>query len=165
MKRCFKCLAVKPLDDYYAHPQMADGHLNKCKECTKRDAKIGTVPRECFTCGKHFMAVATEVKRGGGKTCSRICYYKRQTVILEEKFSDHIMTYESAHVWIKRKLGKPNDCENCGTKTAKTYDWANISGDYKRDISDWKRLCRSCHIYWDRQPHRRGAYLRKIGAV
>lgn len=38
-KCCLSCNQIKQIVDFYKHPGMADGHLNKCSECCKRDVK------------------------------------------------------------------------------------------------------------------------------
>jgi len=39
MKECFKCHRALPLNEFYKHPQMSDGHLGKCKPCTRKDVR------------------------------------------------------------------------------------------------------------------------------
>jgi hypothetical protein len=36
-KTCFKCGEEQPIECFYTHKAMADGHLNKCKSCTRQD--------------------------------------------------------------------------------------------------------------------------------
>jgi hypothetical protein len=55
--------------------------------------------------------------------------------------------YSSLHEWVKNHKPKPEFCEIC--KKHKPYDLANISGKYKRDINDYKWVCRSCHMKED----------------
>lgn len=38
---------------------------------------ITNLSNECKTCHKLFLTVKSEVKRGGGKYCSQICYHKQ----------------------------------------------------------------------------------------
>ena len=48
------------------------------------------------------------------------------------------------HKWVRQHKPKPDLCEECGIKPP--YDLANISGEYKRDITDYRWLCRKCHL-------------------
>lgn len=59
--------------------------------------------------------------------------------------------YHALHSWVQRQLGKPSVCENCGKDnlTGMKIHWANVSGEYKRELSDWKRLCVHCHYIFD----------------
>lgn len=134
--------------DYYRHEQMKDGHLNKCKECAKIDAKIGNVPRNCLECGNAFMAISTEIKRGGGKICSRKCYYQYLPKMLDKKWSGN-RQYHGLHKWVQRKLGKPSKCVFCGTEKGK-FEWSNISGKYLEELGGWQRLCIKCHRNYDK---------------
>lgn len=51
--------------------------------------------------------------------------------------------YTALHNWVRRRLGKASKCVN--GHIAKQYYWANISGEYKRDLSDWHEFCCSCN--------------------
>lgn len=57
--------------------------------------------------------------------------------------------YRAKHTWMAVEFGQPALCEHCGATDKKRYHWANISGEYKRIRSDWKRLCVSCHVKFD----------------
>lgn len=51
--------------------------------------------------------------------------------------------YSALHQWIKRQLGKPKICQQCGSNN--NVQWANKSHEYKWELSDWIALCIPCH--------------------
>ena len=61
------------------------------------------------------------------------------------------LTLTGKHKRIRREWGLAYECEgnNC-RKQSKVFDWANISGKYRKSRKDWIMLCRSCHILFDR---------------
>lgn len=60
--------------------------------------------------------------------------------------------YCAIHNWLYRRLGKPRYCEHCKDSKLRhrQYQWANVSRTYKRELSDWIRLCVKCHKKYDK---------------
>lgn len=81
----------------------------------------------------------TQISIRNKEYCSHACFYKY-------RYKGHI-GYRALHRYIERKYGKPVICEECGA--TEKLNWANISGEYKRDRDDWKQLCSSCHKIHD----------------
>jgi hypothetical protein len=52
------------------------------------------------------------------------------------------------HRRLYARFGKPSQCSVCGTKTAKAFDYANLTGKYHR-LDDYAPMCRSCHWVYD----------------
>jgi uncharacterized protein (DUF1330 family) len=55
--------------------------------------------------------------------------------------------YSTIQEWVGRNLPKPTACQICGRSPP--HDAENISGKYLRDLSDWRWLCRRCHMLSD----------------
>ena len=71
--------------------------------------------------------------------------------------------YSALHLRVESARGKPSQCEECGTTTAKRFEWANMTGRYE-DVSDYRRLCSSCHHRHDGHAKNLGAYSER-GAI
>ena len=114
----------------------------------------------CETCGKKFKARAVRVAVGMGKFCSKKCYGISKRGLIDSRspsWKGDKVGYFGLHVWINKKLGRPKRCEFCGTTNPKIgYHWANVSGLYKREINDFKRLCTACHNRFDLHTRPRG---------
>lgn len=132
MKTCFKCGADKPLDDFYRHAQMADGHLNKCKDCTKLDMRVdrATKPR------------VRQYDRERAVLPHRKAQAARVTRAWRQKHPDR----QRAHNAVARAdLVSPTLCEGCGLPKA----LQKHHHDYSRPLLVvW--LCKPCHAIADK---------------
>ena len=129
-KECFKCKAVKPLEEFYKHAQMADGHLNKCRECTKKDARDH---RE-----KNLEQIR-EYDRKRGKLPERV----KKNIEVSKKWRNADRRRSAAHNAVARALRSgqliPIPCERCGDENSLAHH-----EDYDKPL-DVVWLCHPCH--------------------
>lgn len=113
----------------------------------------------CEICKKEF-SYPIYLKR---KCCSKECGYKIKRIFKKETLDNRRKSflgtnnpnwkgenasYSAIHHWIKSHKPKSKFCEYC-KKTNCRIEAANISGEYKRDINDYKWLCVYCHRLQD----------------
>lgn len=67
----------------------------------------------------------------------------------------HRAGYQAMHRWIRLERPYTRICGRCG-KTDCHTEYANVSGEYRRQVEDWIELCVSCHrqMDWDNNPHK-----------
>jgi hypothetical protein len=148
MKTCFKCKAEKPLTEYYRHDAMNDGHLGKCKECTKSDAMAYRVKN---------LARVKEYDRNRPNHAERIANNKAQYQKDMADEQKRARRWANAAMWrmanpLKRKAhivtsnairgGKleKKPCEHCGA-AEKVHAHHE---DYNKPL-DVNWLCVDCH--------------------
>ena len=116
------------------------------KQCTAEEMR-------CDWCKRTFFETVANSKRSLSHCCSRACSMKYMYYDKPEssyyQWKGQKVGNIALHQWVMKHLGKPEKCSECLTTKAKRFEWANISRQYKRDLSDWKRLCKKCHIRFD----------------
>lgn len=130
MKECFKCHAIKPLEEFYKHSAMTDGHLNKCKVCTKADVKKH---RE-----KNIERIR-EYDRERGKNKGRM----QRAAEVTKAWRAEDKRRSAAHSAVARAIKKgelvPQPCCRCNAPTSVAHH-----EDYDKQL-DVMWLCQPCH--------------------
>ena len=137
MKQCFRCGVEQPLSEFYKHKQMADGHLGKCKACTKTDVK------------HHRLDNIDRVReydrdRGSRQTAE---YRRRYRRAFPNKYKARTMVGNAIR---DEKLFR-EPCEQCGS----TESIHGHHDDYAKPLNvRW--LCAAHHSQWHKK-HGEGA--------
>jgi hypothetical protein len=150
MKVCRECKTEKPLSDFYKHPRMADGHLNKCAECVKSRV---TKHREANL--QKIQAYDKLRSNQPHRVQARKDYLKTEAGKLSKKkamdayHARYPMT-RAAHVIIGNairdgRLAPETSCSACNS----TEKIEGHHDDYTKPL-DVRWLCESCHKEWHR---------------
>ena len=129
-KTCFKCGDTKPLDEFYSHKRMADGHLNKCKECTKRDVKMD---RRINPRAREYDAMRSSLPHRKAQRAETTARYGDQNPLRKKAVN-------AANNAVRDGLLKKEPCLFCGA----TENIHKHHKDYTRPL-DVTWLCASCH--------------------
>ena len=148
MKVCKECNSEKDLSAFYKHPQMQDGHLNKCIECVKKIVKkhrdlniekIKAYDRERAKTPERMAKHREYARSEKGKLSHKkaLDNYKKRYPL---KYASRVITGNAIR---SGKLIRASNCSECGSKE-------KIEGhhdDYTKPL-EVRWLCEKCHKNW-----------------
>lgn len=144
MKKCFKCDKQKPLKEFYRHAQMADGRLNKCKDCTKKD--VSKTRKEHIKTDPSWVESERERCREKMRIARLNGTAKESSNEVKNGWRKRNREKATASQIARRaiitgKLKKKSACELCGASDVRLEMHHQ---DYKRPLSV-VTMCCSCH--------------------
>ena len=130
-KTCFKCGKIKTIDEFYKHSEMEDGHLGKCKECTKKD-----VTENYFKNREYYAEYSRKhAMRPEARAAATVSQRKRRA-----RNSDQYKANQTVANAIRDGRLKRKPCEVCECKKVEAHH-----EDYSEPfIVEW--LCRKHHL-------------------
>lgn len=151
-KKCFKCDAYKTLNQFYKHPQMPDGHVNKCKECNKKDVKENRLDKIDY-----YLEYDRGRSNRPDRVEARIKYAKTNEGNIsgnraKKNWCEKNLIKRSASIIVNNavrdgKLIKIYICQSCGV------DNKRIHGHHDNYIYPLsvRWLCSKCHCSWHKK--------------
>ena len=145
-KRCFRCLKVKPMNEFYRHRFMADGHLGKCKPCTRSDVRANRALR-----AEQYKQFERNRANRPDRVAARLAYRatERGKSAVRRSNANTVSRYprlRAAHVATGNAIrdGRltKGPCEICGDKRSQAHH-----DDYSKPLAvRW--LCARHHRAW-----------------
>lgn len=133
MKRCFKCNKRKALTQFYRHKEMGDGHLGKCKSCTKADVK-----KRYYDPESRARIIAYERKRA--QTARRRAYATAMQARQRRTNPGRYRARSKVASAVKSGLLVKLPCKVCKSSTVEAHHT-----DYRKPLAvTW--LCRKHHL-------------------
>jgi hypothetical protein len=136
-KACKRCERVMPMDEFYAHRAMSDGHLSFCKDCVK--ARI-VAYRETHDSVREYD------RRRSKNNPKRRAGAVRSAAKIRDRCPGLYAARSATQRAIKAGLlVRPDTCEQC---LASGVAIEAAHHDYSKPL-DVRWLCRRCHRRWD----------------
>lgn len=145
-KCCFKCGESKPIEEFYKHPTMADGHLGKCKECTKNDSNKHRAENlescHAYDRERANLPHRVELRKKVTKTWIEDGQHSTSVERYREKHPDRYHAHNTVRNALRNgTLKRETVCSRCGMETESIH--AHHS-DYAIPLGiEW--LCVECH--------------------